>query len=106
MGRRLPYTPNSKIKASLRALWLRSRERSSAIKRDGYTCQRCLKKQSKAKGKEFKVEVHHKDGILNWDEIYKVIRLYLLTDPENLETLCPECHKKEGGNNERHRGID
>ena len=96
VGKKLPYTPNSQIKAALRRLWLRSRERASAIKRDKYTCQRCLRKQSKAKGGEFKVEVHHRHGIENWPEIYRVVRQYLLTDPEHLETLCPECHKKEG----------
>ena len=63
---------------------------------DDYTCQCCGKKQSKAKGKEFKVEVHHRHGVLNWAEIYEVIRKYLLTEPEHLETLCKSCHKKEG----------
>ena len=95
MSRKLPYTPNSQIKAATRRLWLRSRERASAIKRDKYTCQRCHVKQSKAKGKEFKVEVHHRQGIENWQEVYRVIREYVLTDIEHLETLCPECHKKE-----------
>jgi len=94
MGKRLPYTTNTTIKSALRQLWLRSRERAKALKRDNYTCQCCGRKQSKAKGKEFKVEVHHKIGVLNWDEIYKVIRLYLLTDPNHLETLCKECHKE------------
>ena len=95
MGKRLPYTPNSQIKSALRRLWLRSRERASAIKRDKYTCQRCHRKQSVAKGKEFKVEVHHKSGIENWQELYKAIRQHLLTNPDDLETLCPECHKSE-----------
>jgi len=95
MGRRLPYTPNNKIKSALRALWLRSRERAAAIKRDNYTCQCCGRKQSKAKGKEFAVEVHHKEGILNWDAVYEVIRQYLLCDSGQLETLCKKCHDKE-----------
>ena len=95
MGKKLPWTPNSRIKSALRQLWLRSRERAAAIKRDNYTCQRCGGKQSKAKGKEFKVEVHHLDGVENWGEIYRVIREYLLTDPEYLETLCKSCHSKE-----------
>jgi len=95
VGKRLPYTPNSQIKSALRRLWLRSRERASAIKRDKYTCQRCHRKQSVAKGKEFKVEVHHKSGIENWQELYKAIRQHLLTNPDDLETLCPECHKSE-----------
>ena len=95
MGKRLLYTPNSKIKAAIRKLWLHSRERSAAIKRDGYRCQKCGGKQSKAKGKEFKVEVHHKAGIENWDAIYEVIRQYLLCDSGQLETLCKKCHDKE-----------
>jgi 5-methylcytosine-specific restriction endonuclease McrA len=92
MGKKLEYTPNSKIKAALRMLWLRSRERAKAIKRDQYTCQKCKRKQSVAKGKEFKVEVHHLEGVCNWQEIYDCIRKNLLCDPEMMETLCPDCH--------------
>ena len=92
MGKKLPYTPNSRIKSALRMLFLRSRERGNAIKRDNYRCQKCGAKQSKAKGKEVKVEVHHKDGILNWDEIYRVIRLHLLCHEDGMETLCKSCH--------------
>ena len=96
MAKKSEYTTNTQIKSALRKLWLRSRERSSRLKKDGYTCQRCGGKQSKAKGREFKVEVHHKEGVENWQEIYKVIRKHLLTNASELETLCPECHKKEG----------
>jgi len=95
MGKKSPYTTNTLIKAALRRLWLRSRERANALKRDKYTCQVCGGKQSKAKGREFSVEVHHKEGILNWQELYAVIRKFLLCDPENLETLCKDCHKKK-----------
>lgn len=95
MGKKLLYTPNSKIKAALRQLWLRSRERGQAIKRDRYTCQDCGVKQSRVKGKEVFVEVHHMEGgILNWDKIYEVIRKHLLCDPKYLVTLCKECHDK------------
>jgi predicted HNH restriction endonuclease len=96
MGKKLTYTPNSKIKAALRQLFLRSRERAAALKRDGYTCQKCGCKQSRARGREQKVEVHHKVGVMNWDALYRAVREYLLCNPEFLETLCPECHKKEG----------
>jgi hypothetical protein len=99
MGRRLPYTPNSKIKNSLRKLFLQSRERGVAIKRDKYICQICGAKQSKAKGREVKVEVHHKEGVMNWDEIYKIVRQYLLCDPSLLETQCYDCHKKTEADN-------
>lgn len=95
MTKKLPHTPNSKIKNALRKLFLRSRERAAALKRDNYTCQKCGMKQSKAKGKEVKVEVHHLEGILNWDEIYRLIREFLLCDPKYLETLCKNCHKNE-----------
>jgi 5-methylcytosine-specific restriction endonuclease McrA len=95
MSKRLSYTPRSKIRASLRQLWLRSRERAITLKRDEYTCQSCHKKQSKAKGKEFKVEVHHKEGILNWSKLIDLIYEYLLCSPDKLETLCKECHEKQ-----------
>ncbi len=69
MSKRLPNTPRSTVRAALRQLWLRSRERAAALKRDQYTCQVCGRKQSKAKGKEFDVQVHHKDGIGNWEQV-------------------------------------
>ena len=93
MGKRLPYTPNSQIRSALRRLFLRSRERAAAIKRDSYTCQKCGGKQSRAKGKEFYVECHHKEGVCNWEALFAAIREYLLCDPENMETLCKDCHK-------------
>ena len=95
MGKRLPYTPNSKIKSALRLLWMRRRERAAALKRDNYTCVKCGKKQSRAKGKEVYVEVHHKYGILNWDAVYESIRDNLLCDPEYLETMCKDCHREQ-----------
>lgn len=95
MGKKLPYTPNSRIRSTLRQLFLRSRERNLAIKRDNYTCQECGAKQSKAKGKEVEVEVHHKgeDGVKNWAKLFEAVREYLLCDPEYLEVLCKTCHK-------------
>lgn len=87
-------TPRSKVRAALRQLWLRSRERGAAIKRDNYTCQRCDRKKSKAKGKEFEVEVHHKDGI-NWEGVIDIIVERILVHPDKLVTLCKECHDKE-----------
>ena len=95
MAKKLPHTPNSKIRAALRRLWLHSRERSAAIKRDQYTCQGCGRKQSTAKGREFKVEVHHRDGIVNWQAMFDSIREHLLCLEDELETLCKECHEKK-----------
>lgn len=95
MGKKLLITPRSKIRATLRQLWLRSRERAVAIKRDGYTCQRCGRKQSVAKGREFKVQVHHLNNIANWETIIDSIYDNLLCDPKYLVTMCKECHDKE-----------
>lgn len=87
-------TPKTIIVRQLRLLWLRSRERAECLKRDNYSCVSCGVKQSKAKGKEQKVEVHHKEGVGNWDRLIEVIREELLCDISNLETICPECHDK------------
>jgi len=100
MGKRLPYTTNSIIRSALRRLFLRSRERAAALKRDKYTCRSCGIKQSRAKGKEVYVEVHHKEGVLNWETLFVLIRKYLLCNPLLLETLCKECHDKSAGGQE------
>jgi predicted HNH restriction endonuclease len=95
VGRRVPYTPSSKIRNGLRMLFLRSRERLQALKRDKYTCQICGSKQSKAKGREVKVEVHHIGGDSGIDELIEKIREKLLCDPKYLITLCPMCHDRQ-----------
>ena len=94
MTRKSDITPNSRIKAALHKLWLQSRERAAAIRRDGYICQHCGVKQSTAKGKEQKVVVHHLDGV-EWENILAYIRRHLLVEPRKLVTLCPDCHKRE-----------
>lgn len=94
-----PTTPRSQVRSALRRLWLRSRERQAALKRDGYACQECKRKQSKAKGREFKVEVHHVEGICNWNLMLEYITKHLLCDPRFLETLCNECHRKQDSTN-------
>jgi len=94
MGKKLAHTPNSQIKSALRRLFLRSRERSSRLKADKYTCCECGAKQSRASGREVYVEVHHLQGIENWQEIYNVIQKHLLCDPKKMQTLCKDCHKK------------
>ena len=85
----------SKVRTGLRLIWLRSNERNAAIRYYKNTCQRCSKKASRAKGREVKIEVHHKEGIGNWDKIIENIMAELLVSPEKLECLCKECHKKE-----------
>ena len=95
MSKKLPHTPTSQIKNHLRKMWLQSRERASAIKREHNTCQRCGAKGSVAKGREVKIEVHHLDGI-RWLEIVEYIRAELLINPDRLEVLCKVCHKEIG----------
>jgi predicted HNH restriction endonuclease len=96
MGKRQPQTPKSQIKAALHKLWLRSRERNAALKRENNTCELCGKKQSKAKGKEQKICVHHLNGI-EWPKIIEYIYRHILVDPKHLEVLCPTCHEIEHG---------
>ncbi len=91
MGKKLSYTPRSRIKSALRQLSLRSRERAATIKRDKNTCQICHRKGSAAKGREVKTTVHHKNGI-KWDKIIEFIYKELLVPPEQQEVQCKECH--------------
>ncbi len=94
--KKLLYTPNSRIRSTLRRLFLHSRERAQALKRDKYTCQKCRLKQNRAKGREAYVECHHRKGVCNWSALFKSIRKYLLCNPKHLETLCKKCHQKRG----------
>ena len=94
MGKRLEYTPDSRIRSALRQLWLRSRERASALKRDKYSCVICGGKQSRKKGEEFYVCVDHIDGI-DWTGLIDLIRTRLLQTPDRLQTLCEEHHKEK-----------
>ena len=94
MSKKLPYTTNSKIRQALRILWMRSRERSQALKNTNYCCSYCGIKQSVAKGREVKLLVHHLDGI-NWDGLFDDIRRRLLQDPKRLAPTCKACHDKE-----------
>lgn len=99
--KKLPHTPNSRIKSALRQLFLRSRERAKCLKDAEYRCAKCGTKQSRAKGKECYVEVHHKHGICNWEEIYKVVRKFLLCESSMMECLCKECHKLTSNENDK-----
>ena len=92
MGKKLPYTPASRIQHYIRLCWLRSRERLKVLKAANYTCRQCNKKQSRAKGRIVKVQVHHKKKI-NWVKIIEFIRKEVLDKPQ--ECLCEDCHKKE-----------
>lgn len=89
-------TPRSSIKNAIRALWLRSRERATALKREGYCCERCGIKQSAAKGREVKIEVHHRRGI-DWDGITDLVAERVMQTPEDYEVLCKRCHDDHHG---------
>lgn len=92
----LKITPRSKIKSALRRLFLMSREHSFALKEQKYSCNICGIKQSKAKGREVKVNVHHRCGkIDNWNIIINEIYKYLLCNPKELQVLCEDCHKEK-----------
>ena len=92
--KRSPNTPRGKIRAALRQLWLRCRERAQALKDAKYCCARCGIKQSKARGREVKVEVHHKRGI-DWEGVINIIIERILQTPADYEVLCEACHEKE-----------
>ena len=101
--RRKPTTPRSQVRSALRRLWLRSRERAAALKRDKYTCVDCGVKQSKAKGKEVRVEVDHLEGI-QWERLIDDVYWRLLVSPEKLETVCQADHKKRTETRKRIEG--
>lgn len=94
MGKKQPGTPRSRVRNAFRNLWLRSRERAAALKREDRRCQRCGIKESSAVGKEVKLEVHHRNGI-NWEEIVDLVFEKLLCDPKDLEVMCKRCHSIE-----------
>ena len=88
---RKPYTPASRIRQSLRLLWLRSRERSEALKNTGHRCSVCGVKASAAKGREVKLDVHHTHGC-DWDGVIAMIRERILQTPDRLAPVCKACH--------------
>jgi predicted HNH restriction endonuclease len=92
MGKRLPTTPRSKVRAALRRLSLQSRERSASMKAAGYRCQKCGAKQSRAKGKEVYIEAHHREGVANWERLIDLVYDMLLVSPDKWEILCKNCH--------------
>lgn len=94
MAKKQPNTPRSRVRAALRQLWLRSRERAAAIKREGGCCEVCKAKQSTAKGREVKLEIHHNNGI-QWEQIIDRIFKEILCDPKYLTVYCKNCHDEE-----------
>lgn len=88
-------TKDSQIRSTLRMLFLKSKERAAVLKRDEYTCAECGIKQSKRKGEEVKVQVHHEIGIDNWAMMIHAVREYILCNPKDMVTLCSRCHKNK-----------
>ena len=101
MSTKLEYTPNSRIRQALRVLWMRSRERAHALKNTNYCCAYCGVKQSSAKGREVKLDVHHLDGI-DWSGLCDLIRERLLQTPDRLAPACKACHAIE---EEKKKGV-
>ena len=91
-SRKKPVTPRSRVKAALRRLWLTSRERAKALKDAQYRCTECDVKQSMAKGREVKLEVHHLSEI-EWKELIDLVFERLLNVHQT--PLCKPCHKIE-----------
>jgi len=87
-------TSKSQIVHALRMMWFRSRERSEAMKRTKYCCEKCGVKASTAKDHPQKIEVHHKNGIKDRDKIIEAIREQLFCPSDDLQVLCPTCHDK------------
>ena len=94
MGKKTLWTPRSRVRSALRQVFLRSRERAAAIKRENNTCECCGRKGSVAKGKEVKIEAHHIDGI-EWEILIDQVYKHLLCPSHKLKVVCKECHKKE-----------
>ena len=92
MGRKKESTPRSRVKNSLRQLWLRSRERAKVIKEHSNTCMECGVKGSVAKGREVKIQVHH-DPPIDWDGVVDLIYERILNC--NQYPLCKDCHDKK-----------
>ena len=93
MGKRLLTTPRSKVRAALRQLSLRSRERAAAMKAAHYCCEICGVKKSVARGREIAVEAHHRDGV-DWDDLINIVFERLLVPPEKWQCLCEKCHQR------------
>lgn len=98
MGKRLPTTPRSRVRQALRQLWLRSRERAKCLKNHENKCAKCGIKASVAKGREVKLQVHHVDGIGNWEEVIDAIYKEILCAPEKMLPLCEACHHAQHDN--------
>ena len=99
MPKKLTHSSDAFLSSAIRRyIWLKSRERSLALQRTGYCCEVCGVKQSRAKGREVKVEVHH-ERLIGWARIFKVLREELFSC--KLEVLCEKHHDERHGKKER-----
>lgn len=99
-----PVTPRSRIRSTLRRLWLQSRERAIAVKRSENRCECCGELSINRKGGTVKLEVHHNDEIgKEWDSIIDKIYRHILVDPQNLTVFCQKCHKEHHDETDRFR---
>jgi hypothetical protein len=94
VGKKMEGTPRSRVRAALRQLWLRSRERNAALKAADRHCKSCGRKASVCKAHPLKVQVHHKAGIGNWEAVIDAVYKEILCDPSLLEVLCIGCHAR------------
>lgn len=90
------HTTQAMFRSLLRSNWLRSPERKDALKRTGYCCERCGVKQSKAKDRVVKINVHHPKGV-NLDKCYAEAKKEMFVPSDDLEVLCVSCHDEEHG---------
>lgn len=105
MAKKLKSTPKSRVRSALRKLWLESRERSEALKRSNYCCEGCGARQSSAKGKELRLEVHHNNGV-EWERMLDYVYRHLLCDPKHLTVFCKRCHEEEHGQETRNWKLE
>ena len=93
-------TSHAMIKAALsRTVWLRSPERTAALRASDRHCVDCGAKFTRRKGCEVKEEVHHLQPIekrthngITYADAIEVIRHILTPDPSELAALCKGCH--------------
>ena len=94
MGKKVPWTPASRITAALRMLSLRSRERAAALKLADKRCAVCGTKATAKKAAPVKVEAHHMRQP-DWARVHNVIREELLQFPTDYLVLCRPCHAEK-----------
>lgn len=91
--KKLDYTPSSKIVHAVRAMSMRSREFAEARKNTANSCCICGRKQSKAKGREVAIHIHHGTHRPIWERVVRAIRQEVLQTPGMLWPICKECHE-------------